>query len=262
MKNKTTAAVLAFFLGGIGGHRFYLGQVGKGIIYLIFCWSFIPAFVAFIDFIIFLTMSEDSFNMKYNKSYMPMYQQQQPTVVINNTNHGAQFSSASSSDEQQRSYDRKRFNQKDASPKIDPFEKAGDLKYEDYDFDGAIKDYLKSLNVRSKNPEVHFKLGCLYSLLEQTESSFFHINKAVEKGFYDIGEIKTHDHLAYLRSQQPAYDNFVANGYKLVKAIQPTNKIGLTDAVITQIEKLAKLRDQGIINDDEFQTQKSKLLNH
>lgn len=66
MKNKTTAAILAFFLGGLGIHRFYLGQGGLGILYLLFCWTFIPAIAAFIDFIIFLTMDEDRFNAKYN----------------------------------------------------------------------------------------------------------------------------------------------------------------------------------------------------
>ena len=66
MKSKTTAAILAFFLGGIGVHRFYLGKIGEGFIYLIFCFTFIPALVAFIDFIIFLTMDENAFNLKYN----------------------------------------------------------------------------------------------------------------------------------------------------------------------------------------------------
>lgn len=66
LKNKTTTALLAFFLGGLGIHRFYLGQNGMGILYLIFCWTFIPAFIAFLDFFIFIVMSEDRFNYKYN----------------------------------------------------------------------------------------------------------------------------------------------------------------------------------------------------
>lgn len=261
MKNKTTAAVLAFFLGAIGGHRFYLGQIGLGIVYLIFCWTFIPAFIAFIDFIAFLVMSEESFNMKYNKSYMLM-RQQQPTVVIHNTNHAGQFApNPASGQNESFASAQSAPAQEGQMPKTDPFEKAGDEKYKDYDFDGAIKDYLKSLNVRSDNQEVHFKLSCLYSILEQTDNSLFHLAKAVEKGFYDFEKIKTHDHLAFLRSQ-PAYENFTNNGYKLVKAIETGSGLDLSDAVITQIEKLAKMRDQGIINDEEFQSQKSRLLKH
>ena len=58
MKNKTTAVLLAFFLGGLGAHKFYLGQTGLGILYLLFCWTFIPAVVAFIEFIILIVMDD------------------------------------------------------------------------------------------------------------------------------------------------------------------------------------------------------------
>ena len=34
-KNKTTAALLAFFLGVLGAHKFYLGNTKMGIIYLL-----------------------------------------------------------------------------------------------------------------------------------------------------------------------------------------------------------------------------------
>lgn len=69
MKNKTTTALLAFFLGGFGIHRFYLGQTFFGILYLIFFWTFIPFFIAFIDFIVIITSSDDKFNFKYNSQY-------------------------------------------------------------------------------------------------------------------------------------------------------------------------------------------------
>ena len=64
-KNRIVAAGLAFFLGGFGIHKFYLGQIGWGIVYLIFCWTFIPAFVAFIEFIIYLCTSDEDFARKY-----------------------------------------------------------------------------------------------------------------------------------------------------------------------------------------------------
>ena len=60
-KSKLTAALLALFLGGFGIHRFYLGKIGTGILYLLFCWTFIPAVIAFIEAIILFSMSEQTF---------------------------------------------------------------------------------------------------------------------------------------------------------------------------------------------------------
>jgi TM2 domain-containing membrane protein YozV len=68
MKSKNTAGILAIFLGNIGVHRFYLNQIGVGILYLLFCWTFIPAIIAFVEGLIFLTMDESKFNLKYNKT--------------------------------------------------------------------------------------------------------------------------------------------------------------------------------------------------
>ena len=66
MKRKTIAALLAFFLGGLGAHKFYLGKIFQGIFYLLFCWTCIPSIIALIESILFLTMSESEFNRKYN----------------------------------------------------------------------------------------------------------------------------------------------------------------------------------------------------
>lgn len=48
-KNPTTAVLLALFLGGLGIHKFYLGQTGLGVLYLIFCWTYIPSIAGFIE---------------------------------------------------------------------------------------------------------------------------------------------------------------------------------------------------------------------
>lgn len=66
-KSKTTAGVLALFLGGIGAHKFYLGKSGTGVIYLLCCWTFIPALIAVFEGISLLTMSEESFATKYGQ---------------------------------------------------------------------------------------------------------------------------------------------------------------------------------------------------
>jgi TM2 domain-containing membrane protein YozV len=64
-RNRTAAALFAIFLGGLGIHKFYLGQVGQGVLYLVFCWTFIPTIVGFIEGIIYLTKSDQDFAAEY-----------------------------------------------------------------------------------------------------------------------------------------------------------------------------------------------------
>jgi len=64
-KNKVVAALLAIFLGGLGIHKFYLGKIGWGIIYLLFSWTGIPSIISIIEGIIYLTMSDAKFAQKY-----------------------------------------------------------------------------------------------------------------------------------------------------------------------------------------------------
>ncbi|PSB02828.1 NINE protein [Merismopedia glauca] len=70
MKNRITAALLAFFLGYIGIHKFYLGQNVAGILYLLFCWTFIPGLIAFFETIGLLLMSDQAFDIQYNRGVM------------------------------------------------------------------------------------------------------------------------------------------------------------------------------------------------
>jgi TM2 domain-containing membrane protein YozV len=65
-KDKIIAALFAWFTGALGGHHFYLGNSGKGLLYLFFCWVPITWLAAFIDAISLLTMSQDTFDKKYN----------------------------------------------------------------------------------------------------------------------------------------------------------------------------------------------------
>lgn len=64
-KSKVCAALLSFFLGGLGIHRFYLGKVGSGLailtlyilgvltvwFYVGFLFFFLTSLIALIDFI-------------------------------------------------------------------------------------------------------------------------------------------------------------------------------------------------------------------
>jgi TM2 domain-containing membrane protein YozV len=77
MKDKSTAAILALFMGGIGVHKFYLGRIGAGIAYLVFAFTFVPALLGLIDFFILALMDQDEFNRRYNSHAL------QPGVVVN-----------------------------------------------------------------------------------------------------------------------------------------------------------------------------------
>lgn len=65
MKNRLLTIVLAVFLGGLGIHRFYLGNYLMGVFYLIFAWTGIPTCIAWIEALYFLVIGETEFNHKY-----------------------------------------------------------------------------------------------------------------------------------------------------------------------------------------------------
>jgi TM2 domain-containing membrane protein YozV len=85
MKNRTTAALLAFLLGGLGAHKFYLGRALMGLVYLCLCWTFIPAFLGLIEGIVYLCMSDADFNLKYNAG-MVLAGAQPQNIVVNVAN--------------------------------------------------------------------------------------------------------------------------------------------------------------------------------
>lgn len=66
MRNRLVASLLALFLGGLGIHKFYLGRIAWGVVYLVFCWTGIPSVVGFLEGVILISQSDVVFNRKYN----------------------------------------------------------------------------------------------------------------------------------------------------------------------------------------------------
>lgn len=64
-RSRVAAALFAILLGTFGVHKFYLGRVGQGILYILFFWTGIPTIVGFIEGLIYLTMSDADFAKKY-----------------------------------------------------------------------------------------------------------------------------------------------------------------------------------------------------
>ncbi len=65
---QKNAALLAIFLGGVGAHKFYLGQVKQGVIYVLFIWTLIPIILGIIDGIRLFQLSSEQFALQFEQN--------------------------------------------------------------------------------------------------------------------------------------------------------------------------------------------------
>ena len=253
MRNKTTAGLFALFLGWAGVHRFYLGQAGLGVLYFFLMFVGISFFLGIIDAVVFFSMDEDDFNRKYNspeqverrgsKYGPPMHKRGRPPAVpVSTKGTGRDL--------------------------MNPYKVNGIKKYKEFDLEGAIADFQKGLEIHPRDISLHFNLACAYSLTEQVDKAYTHLDKAVSLGFNDFEKIKTHDDLAYVRIQD-RFDDFQHNGFRLegTKVMEPPpskeknvrEETIQDDVLLSQLKRLSELRDRGLLSEQEFITEKKKL---
>ncbi len=267
MKDKNVAAILALLLGYFGVHRFYLGQIGLGLLYFIPVVGFV---LSIIDFIAFLSMDQDVFDIKYNKRYMETTYRKRNTDFDRRERNRRQGQPERTTQGRPNRSDLKKEReaavkrqrevyQQKAAKNLNPYKKSGIEKFKDYDFDGAIEDFEKALTINDKDPSVHFNLACAYSLTEQKGEAFFHLDKAVKHGFKLFDKIKTHDALAYLRIQDE-YEDFEKNNFQLDIKVEQEETPALSGDLLEQLKRLGELRERGLLTEEEFSSQKKRLL--
>lgn len=259
MKNKNVAAILAFFGGFFGLHRFYLGQIGLGVLYALLFVTGISFILGILDGIIFLTMDQQVFDAKYNRIYGERRRDtdfqrpgRRPTSYERYRNQRVPTPRRKPNPARQE-------RRAPARVRNNPFKQAGIKKFKEFDIEAAIEDFQQALKIDPNDLTIHFNLACAYSQIEQVDKAYEHISRAVEMGFNDFDKIDSHDALAYMRIQ-PQWEEFKANGYTLRKQLAaPKENLLDNDLLLEQLKKLNELKEKGLITEKEFIEQKSKL---
>lgn len=281
MKEKNVAGILALFLGGLGIHRFYLGQTGLGIFYMLFFWFPVMWIVGLIDAIAFFSMDAEKFDRKYNREYL-YRQEQERSYDYRDDQAMRRMERYERRREARRERSYYRPKKRDAAKsqrapsakkQPNPYKSTGVQKFKDYDYSGAIADFKKALEIEQRDVATHFNIACAYSISEQPEEAFKHLDLAVQHGFNDFEKIREHDKLAYLRIQDE-YEAFAKNGFRLPgneaasapppsssnQALPADDEVEDHSHLLEQLKQLGELRDKGLLTQEEFAIQKKRLL--
>jgi len=250
VKNKWVAIIMAIFGGWFGLHRFYLGETSAGIFYimlLMFTGAMrmpVTSLLGVFDAFRLLMMSPRKFDRRYNSGHEDGLQRRRTTGRTQRDLYA----------------ERKRQSTQKNIKRVNPYKNTGINKYKDYDIEGAIGDFEKGLKIEPNDVSLHFNLACAYSMQEEKDKALHHLNMAIRNGFNDEEKIKTHDDLAFLRIQ-PEFEKFQANGYRMEGNINVKEKNLLEDdLLLSQLNKLAELRNKGLLSEEEFAREKNKLM--
>jgi len=117
----------------------------------------------------------------------------------------------------------------------------------------AITKLLQAVALEPKYFLAHYNLACNYSRLKKKDEAFKFLSLAVKSGYTNFGKIKQDPDLEFIRSQKE-FETFLSDGYHIPDTPQDSND------VLDKLERLAKLKEKGILTDSEFNEQKGKLL--
>ena len=277
-RDKNTAAFLSLVFGWFGMHQIYLKKPGRALFFiaaLIFIKPsmmgfFVAMMMGFVNALILMMMPQKSFDEKYNEGVNRNQWDRRRDYSRRDYDREKRWenrhnTSTSRRRPQNTTYRRTtvpratRGNDPVQRKKPNPFKISGVQKYKDYDYEGAIDDFKKALEIDKNDIASHFNIACAYSLTEKADQSFYHLGQAVRNGFSDFDKIKTHDDLAYIRIQ-PEFEKLMENKFQSASGVKDIPiQDEKDDQLLNQLQKLAELRDKGLITQEEFVKEKAKL---
>ncbi len=260
-KSKKIASVLALTLGLFGVHRFYLGKKFWGVcnfaafflsmLILIeggFPWFLIAiAMLSVVESVLFSVMPQSEFDAKYNSGITTVKMEKKPYKA----------------EERKRAPDAAQTRKSRGSIII----KNAFVAYKSGNYDQARKYFEDALQYDYNDPHTHFMLSCCHSMAKDAKQAYFHLASAVDFGFLEFEEIYHNEALNWLRAQ-PDFEAFVNNGYRQVAYLNNPkpdlleSKSYYDTTVLDRIADLGELLERGVINREDFESQKRELLGH
>jgi class 3 adenylate cyclase/TM2 domain-containing membrane protein YozV len=248
-KKKHIAALLAFFLGPTGAHRFYLGQRFRAFLYIAATvilsivsfeegapFLFIMFIISILDAVLLAVMPSMEFEVKFNKLPPDRKETRRENKV------------------------KKREN-------LESFRLLKDAvkKFESGQYEKAIILFDRVLAKDKRNAAAHFYLACCFSMLRDSDDAFYHLEAALDSGFHDIDRIEEEKSLKYIRNQS-RFQAFRHTYLKVPLASLPSPTSNLLDkkpslSAFEKIELLGEKLAKGELTAEEFEAEKVKILN-
>ena len=274
MKVKITAALLAFFLGGFGIHKFYLGEKG-GVLRIILTCSIFGAPIswiwAWIEAVILLTMDQAAFDQRYNSPMAPSAlapsSTLQPVMHTSPPNPPEPSNRASidvpddNSDEEVELPDGALCFAKGLNGQVTllndrvKIERKGGMAFVTYGFRGTkeiLISEISSVEYRNAGTIVSGYILFLYRGGRDVRSSVFG----------DDSITNNENAVMFIPEAQPAFDTLrEALNMRLNEYRQPQQVVVQAEtSSLDELRKLGELKDSGVLTEEEFEREKARIF--
>ena len=247
----------AIFLGFVGVHRFTLGQWHLGLLFIFMFvvsqslglyfpgsdglpWATLAAGVGYFEALRFYRMSDEEFAHRYLEEVEP-----EPVRGRYLAGTPAPHPRAVSAKSRRRLADE------------------AAKRYEEFDYQAAAELYEEALDLDLADGEARVLAARCYSLLEQSAPAYRHLRRAVQLRAGNLDLVDADAGFAWLRTRGDFADRR-RRAYAEPPAEQdgegPPALPARADNVLDQLEQLGRLRNRGLLDDEEFAREKRRLL--
>ena len=133
------------------------------------------------------------------------------------------------------------------------------VAYMKKDFDTCISVSKQVLNIDQTNYNAYFNIAKIYSKI-QFNDELTMLKNAFDNGFVDISKIDNDPDFEWIKKQKGYNDIINKPSSQTNNATFKTASINTFEDRMSKLEKLGKLKEQGLLTEEEFQNEKSKIL--